>query len=246
MRRLAALVAALAVTGCAASLHEEARRAASEGMDPRPLVDRLDEQWRALSSTKRIFDVTLVEGRRRFSGEGVVLYQRDPRRLRLEVFGPHSTNVLHARLVGDSLTVVLPRSGEVLTGAVGDTTFARLTEEEALVSPEALGALLGAWDVQSLVAGARSVSAARDDGRRTLYVVGDRVVHAFTLDADTGLLEEVRWSRDGRLAVRVRLERYRAIGGRASPSRSVVRDFVHDRRIVIEVTTEREEFGDEI
>jgi len=246
VRPRAALVVALAVTGCATTLPEEARRAAEVGVSPEPLIERLADQWRDLTSIKRVFDVTLTEGRRRFAGEGVVLYRRDPRRLRLEVFGPHSTEVLRARLTGDSLTVVLPRSGEVLAGRIGDAEFARLAEEEALVSPEVLGSLLGVYDVERLVGGARDVAAARDGGRRTLYVVEDGTVHAFTLADETGLLEEYREARQGHLALRVRFEVYHAVDGRSRPARTVVRDFAHDRRIVIEVTTEREEFSDEM
>ena len=47
------------------TLETEALRAREGGIDPLPLVERLSAQHRAIGVTKRIFDVTLIEGRRR-------------------------------------------------------------------------------------------------------------------------------------------------------------------------------------
>ena len=48
------------------TLETEALRAREGGIDPLPLVERLSAQHRAIGVTKRIFDVTLIEGRRRY------------------------------------------------------------------------------------------------------------------------------------------------------------------------------------
>ncbi|MBA3584632.1 MAG: hypothetical protein H0W36_08935, partial [Gemmatimonadetes bacterium] len=48
----------------------------------------LAEQFAEIEATKRVFDVTLIEGRRRFSGEGAIEYHADPRRVRADVYGP--------------------------------------------------------------------------------------------------------------------------------------------------------------
>ena len=239
MSRGGAVVATLLLAGCATTLEGEARRAAAEGIDPEPLIAALAARFEAIDATKRIFDVTLIEGRRRFAGEGAVEYESEPRRLEADVFGPHATPVLRVRLVGDDLTVLLPREGEVLTGKLGDPHFTALTGERALVSPEALGALLGAYDVRALLSGAQWTAAAADGDRRTLYIRRPGEVHAFTLSGAGGRAVEYRQARDGRLLYRVRFEEYRPVDGRESPRHVVLRDFGEDRQVVIDVTRER-------
>lgn len=241
-RRLAGgIVVAVLAAGCVTTLEQEAREAASRGVDPAPLIEELAGRHAAIETTKRIFDVTLLEGRRRFSGAGAVEYRADPRRLDADVFGPHDTHVLSVRLEGDRLTVRLPREGEVLSGDLGDPRFAELTGERALVSPEILGALVGAYDVRRLVRGADATAAAVDGDRRTLYVRRGDVVHALTLRAPVGHLTEYRQSREGRLVYRVRFDDFQAVAGRESPRRIVLRDYVKERRLVIDVTREHEE-----
>lgn len=239
-----AILPALLATACGASLREEARRALREGIDPDPLVETLARSHAAVETTKRIFDVTLIEGRRRFAGEGALAYRAEPRRLRVDVFGPHDTPVLHVRLAGEALEVRLPREGEVLTGHLGDPAFARLTGERALVSPEILGALLGAYDVDRLLQGATRVAAAADGERRTLYILEDGAVHAFTLAAPDDRLVEVRRAQDGSPVYRVRFDDHREMDGIVRPWRAVLRDYVRDRQVVVQVTREHGDVDD--
>ena len=103
--------------------HEAARALEASG-DPAPLVAELSAIHDAIERTKRIFDVTLVEGGRRFHGEGALSYRARPLAARGDVFGPQSTPVLRFSLIEDSLTVVLPREGEILRGRLGDPRFA--------------------------------------------------------------------------------------------------------------------------
>jgi len=245
-----AAAAALAAAGCYATLERRARDAAASGLDPAPLVAELEAQFEEIRVTKRIFGVTLLEGRRRFRGEGVVQYRSEPRRLRADIFGPHDTPVLRVTLVGEELTVVLPREGEVLTGTLGDPRFAEQAGERALASPEILGAILGAYEVAPLVEGAGLVAAAGDDGDRVLYLVRREAVHAFTLRAvATGegeaapgaRLVEYRQGREGRLVYRVRFEDFAPVDGRWSPRHVVLRDYVKERSLVIDVTREHED-----
>ena len=236
----AALVAA-SLAGCVTTLEGEARRARETGLDPIPLVERLTEQHRAIDSTKRVFDVTLIEGGRRFAGAGAVEYRAEPRRLDADVFGPHDTHVLAVHLEGERLTVRLPREGEVLTGELGDPRFAELTGERALVSPEILGALVGAYDVGGLAEDADWTAAAADGERRTLYVQRGEVLHAFTVEPPEDRLVEYRQARAGRLVYRVQFDDFQPVGGRESPRHVVLRDFVQERRLVIDVTREHEE-----
>lgn len=247
MTRAAAALLALAVAGCATTLREEALRAAGgEAAVPAgPVLETLETAWRSVEPTKRIFAVTLVEGRRRFAGEGAITFATEPRRVVAHVFGPHDTPILHLRLVGDDLVVRLPREGETLSGKLGDPEFARLTGEAALVSPEILGAMIGVYDARALAEGADRVVAAGDDGRRTLYILRDGTVHALTLATPDGPLTEYRQDRDGRPVYRVRFEEY-ADEGRASPRRIVLRDFVGDRYLVVDVKSEREASEDEL
>jgi hypothetical protein len=236
---------ALAVCGasaCAASLPREAERAVEAGDDPASLVAQLARLHDAIDRTKRIFDVDLVEGRRRFHGEGALSYRAIPRAARGDIFGPQSTPVLHFSLFGDTLTVVLPREGEVLHGRLGDPRFAELTGERALVTPEVLGALLGAYDVEPWVERADRVAAGTDDGRRTLYIWDDRALHALTLR--DGRLVEYRQATNGSLAYRVTFEDFEPVDDRESPRRVVVRDYARDRWLVLEVTREHEEVAD--
>ena len=230
-------LAALTLTGCATSLAERARRAAETGADPAPLVAALKAAHDEVDATKRIFAVTLIEGRRRFGGEGALVYSAEPRRLRADVFGPHDTPVLHVRLRGDSLTVILPREGETLSGVLGDPRFAELTGERALVSPEILGAMLGVYDVERLQAGADAVFAEVEGGRRTLLVREADLVHALALEE--GRLVEYRQERAGRDVYRVRFERFEPVDGRSSPRYVVLRDYARGRQLVLDVRSER-------
>lgn len=236
------VLALAASLGCAASLPREAERAAESGTEIAPLVAGLARLHAAIDRTKRIFDVELVEGRRRFRGEGALSYRARPRAARGDVFGPQSTPVLHFALFGDTLTVVLPREGEVLTGRIGDQRFAALSGERALVSPEVLGALLGAYDVEAWVERADRVAAGTDDGRGTLYIWEAGVLHALTLRA--GRLVEYRQARNGTLAYRVTFEDFEPVDERESPRRVVVRDHVRNRWLVLDVTREHEEVAD--
>jgi hypothetical protein len=196
----------------------------------------------AIDRTKRIFVVTLVEGGRRFRGEGALSYRAQPRAARGDVFGPQSTPVLRFALFGDLLTVELPREGEVLRGRLGDPRFAELTGERALVTPEVFGALLGAYDVARWVDRADRVAVGTDDDRRTLYIWEDDALHALTLRA--GRLVEYRQAREGELAYRVEFEEFERVNDRESPRRVVVRDYPRDRWLVLEVTREHEEVTD--
>lgn len=234
--------AALAAWGCVASLTSEAGRALEAGSEPGPVIAELAGIHDAIDRTKRIFDVELVEGGRRFRGEGALSYRTRPRAARGDVFGPQSTPVLHFAMFGDTLTVVLPREGEVLQGRLGDPHFAELTGERALVTPEVLGALLGAYDVGRWVERADRIASATDDGRRTLYIWEDGVLHALTVRE--GRLVEYRQGRDGELAYRAEFEEFERIDGRESPRRVVVRDYARDRWFVVEVTREHEEVTD--
>ena len=228
--------------GCVASLTTEARRAAETGGDPAPLVSELRRLYDSIDRTKRSFEVTLVEGGRRFGGEGAVSFRADPLAARGDVFGPQSTAVLRFTLFGDTLTVDLPREGERLQGRLGDPRFAELTGERALVTPEVLGALLGAYDVGSWVERAERVAIGTDEDRRTLYIWDAGALHALTLRQ--GRLVEYRQARAGDLAIRAEFEEFEPVGNRLSPRRVVVRDFTRDRWLVLVVTREHEEVTD--
>jgi hypothetical protein len=232
------------LAGCVSTLEREASRAAHEGIDTEPIIAALAGQFAEIEATKRVFDVTLIEGRRRFSGEGAIEYRADPRRVRADVYGPHSTPVVHVALDGEALTVTLPQEGRVLTGELGDPSFAALTGEQALVSPEVLGALLGAYDVRQMIEGAQTVAAAAEGDRRTLYIRHPDAIHALTLGAASGLVE-YRQARAGRLVYRVRFEQFQPVDGRESPRHVVLRDFVQDRQLVVDVTLEREDLSGE-
>lgn len=241
-RRIAiAVLAGSAALGCA-SLASEAGRALEAGRDPGPLIADLSALHAAIDHTKRIFDVTLVDGGRRFRGEGALSYRASPRAARGDVFGPQSTPVLHFALFGDTLTVVLPREDEVLQGRLGDPLFAELTGERALVTPEVLGALLGAYDVESWVERADRVAAGTGDGRRTLYIWEDDALHALTLGERR--LIEYRQARAGELVYRVEFDDFERVDGRESPRRVVVRDYARDRWLVLDVTREHAEVTD--
>jgi hypothetical protein len=145
-------------------------------------------------------------------------------------------------LFGDTLTVVLPREGEILRGRLGDPRFAALTGERALVTPEILGALLGAYDVGRLMERSERAASATHGDRRTLYIWEAGALHALTVRA--GRLVEYRQATGGELAYRVEFEEFAAVDGRESPRRVVVRDFVRDRWLVLEVSREHEEVED--
>lgn len=241
--RLAIGMLACTLAGaCVASLTTEARRAAESGGDPSPLVRELSRLHDAIGRSKRIFEVTLVEGGRRFHGEGALSYRAVPLAARGDVFGPQSTPVLRFALAGDSLEVELPQEDRRLRGLLGDDRFAELTGETSLVTPEVLGALLGAYDVEPWVGRADRIAAGTDGPRRTLYIWEGGLLHALTIRG--GRLVEYRQARGGQLAIRARFEEFESVGGRESPRRVVVRDYARDRWLVLDVTREHEEVTD--
>lgn len=240
------LVSALSLAGCATSLKQEARQASETGADPTFVIASLTHDFDSIAATKRIFSVTLVEGKRRFSGEGAVEYLAEPQRLRVEVFGPQSTSVLRVWLADDILTVTLPQEDEVLVGPIGDPQFATLTGERALVSREILGALLGTYDVQTMLEGAANVSAATDGDRSILYIEEGNVVHALTTRGQEMRLTEYRQDRDGRLVYRVRFDDFLLVEDqeRESPRTIFFQDFGKSRQLVIRVTREHSDIGE--
>lgn len=248
MTRAFVALLALALAGCATTLRDEALRALGGRAEvpAEPVLETLEAAWSAIEPTKRIFAVTLVEGRRRFAGEGAIVYDTEPRRVVAHVFGPHDTPILHLTLVDEELVVRLPREGETLRGRIGDPRFAELTGERALVSPEILGAMIGAYDARRLAEGAERVVAAGDGGRRTLYILRNGTVHALTLATPDGPLTEYRQDREGRPVYRVRFEEFEALDGRRTPRRIVLRDYAGGRYLVVDVRSERKASEDEL
>lgn len=237
MIRVACVIALVGVVGCAASLTQRARRAIG---DPDRLVTRLEHQFDEIDATKRIFAVTLIEGRRRFAGDGAVVFRSEPRRMVVDVFGPHDTHVVHLDLVGDSLTVDLPQDGEILSGRLGDPVFVALTGERAFASPEVLGALLGAYDIGPLARGADRLSATRDRDRSTLFIERGDIVHAFEIEEPDGRLVDYQQERAGRLVYRVRFSEFEVSGELESPRKVVLRDYIKERQLVLDVRSQRD------
>jgi len=236
--KLGGAAAALAAAGCATTAGgAKARVVVIGGGFGGATAAKYLRMWSDYS-----FDVTLVEGNRRFQGEGALSYRARPLAARGDVFGPQSTPVLRFALFGDTLTVVLPREGEILRGLLGDPRFAELTGERALVTPEVLGALLGAYDVRRLMERSDRVASATHDDLRTLYIWETGALHALTVRA--GRLVEYRQATGGELAYRVKFEEFAPVDGRESPRRVVVRDFARDRWLVLEVSREHEEVED--
>ncbi len=238
MIRIGASLATVLFAACATTLHTEARRAAETGIDPTPLVAELQARYAEIEATKRIFSVTLIEGRRRFAGDGAIEYLADPKTVTADVFGPHDTPVVHVRLVGEMLTVRLPQEGEILTGRLGDPKFAVLTGERALASPEVLGALLGAYDIARLTEDAEWTAAFANGERRTLYIAGAGTIHALTLAGNSSWLVEYRQERAGRLIYRVQFSDFQPVDARHTPRKVVLRDYVKERQLVFDVRKE--------
>lgn len=236
MKRIVWLVLLIGALGCSATLASRARQATGE---PQQLVAQLDRRFDGIEATKRIFVVTLIEGRRRFAGEGAVLIRSDPRVMVVDVFGPHETHILHLDLEGDSLTVRLPQEGETLSGRLGDPVFAALTGERAFASPEVLGALLGAYDVMALVKDADRLSAAGERDQSTLFIERGDIVHAFTIEQPHGRLVEYEQERDDRLVYRVRFSDFEVFGEAESPRKVVLRDYAKERQLVLDIRSER-------
>jgi hypothetical protein len=230
--RVVTLLATVWAAACVTTVEREAHQAIERGEDPQPLIEVLSAIHASIDVTKRIFDVTLIEGRRRFGGEGAVRYRAHPRRLHVSVSER------------DDVVVELPQEDEVLTGKLGDPSFEALTGERALVSREILGALLGSYDVGALVAEADLVAARVESERQTLYVLERDIFHSLTLESSGRRLVEYRQERDGRLVYRARFSDFRQVEERTSPWRVVVRDFSNERQFVIEVVKENDEIGD--
>jgi hypothetical protein len=239
MRLPLALVfaSALGTAGCAATIREEAGRTAAR-LPPETAASLLDGAWSRLERGKRIFDLRLADRARVLHGQGAIVYWKNPLRLRLDVFGPHSTEVLALAQAGDSMTVRLPREDTCLAGPVGDPAFGRLAEGRTFTGQELLGALLGAYDASALL----------HDGADTLaYMAGDHWVvvllepdraHRFAYAAADSSLLEYRQERGGKSAYRVRFSDYRTIAGRRRPFRVELEDAAERRSVRADVRSE--------
>lgn len=228
---------ALAIGGCAATIREEAGRTAVT-LPTETAASLLDGAWSRLERGKRIFDIRLADRARVLHGQGAIVYRKDPLRLRLDVFGPHSTEVLALAQAGDSMTVRLPQEDACLAGPVGDPAFGRLADGRTFTGQELLGALLGAYDGSALL---------HDPADTLAYTAGDRWVvvllepdraHRFAYAAADSSLLEYRQERGGKSAYRVRFSDYRTVAGRRRPFRVELEDTAERRSIRADVRSE--------
>jgi hypothetical protein len=231
------LAAALTPASCATTIREEAGRAETR-LTSDQAAGLLAAGWLPLERGKRVFDIRLTDRARVLRGQGAIVYEKDPLRLRLDVFGPHSTEVLSLAQAGDSMSVRLPQEREYMAGPVGDPAFGRLVEGRTFTGPELLGALLGAYDVTSLLSGPADTLAylARDDWVVTLLEANR--AHRFTYGRADSTLREYRQERDGKTAYRVRFSDYRAVEGLRRPFRVEVEDEALRRTVRADVRQE--------
>jgi hypothetical protein len=228
---------ALGIAGCAATIREEAGRAAA-GLPPETAASLLDGAWSRLERGKRIFDIRLADRARVLHGQGAIVYRNDPLRLRLDVFGPHSTEVLALAQEGDSMTVRLPQEDACVSGPVGDPAFGRLADGRTFTGQELLGALLGAYDVSALVRGPADTLAYATGDRWVVALLEPDRAHRFAYAAADSSLLEYRQERGGKSAYRVRFSDYRTVGGKRRPFRVELEDRAERRSIRADVRSE--------
>nr|MBA2563851.1 hypothetical protein [Gemmatimonadota bacterium] len=220
-----------------AGIRSEAEAAGSRL--PAPTAARLlGRAWDGLEGGKRIFDVRVSERVRVLNGEGAIVYAREPLRLRLDVFGPHSTPLLSLVQRGDSLAVRLHEQRRFVEGTSADPRFAELTEGRAFTGPELVGALLGAYDADRLLQGAADTLAWSAGGEWVVALLERNRAHRFTYAQADSSLRTYRQERGGRLAYRVRFSDYRAVAGRARPFRVELEDVGGRRTVRVDVRRE--------
>ena len=231
----AALLALLA--GCGATIREEARRAEPR-LAPELAARLLDGAWSRLDEGKRIFDLRLTGRTRVLRGEGALVYEREPFRLRLDVFGPHATPVFSLAQAGDSMYVRLHEERRFLAGRVGDPAFAELADGRAFTGPEVLGALLGAYEPGALLAGPADTLAYAAGGEWIVTLLEEDRAHRLAFSAADSTLASYRQERGGRLAYRVRFSDYRTLEGRRRPLRVEIEDAAGRRTVRADVRRE--------
>jgi len=234
----AALCAALwSVGGCAATIREQAGRAETR-LSPEEAARLLDAAWSRLDEGKRIFDIRLSDRVRVLNGEGAIVYEKHPLRLRLDVFGPHATPVLSLVQRGDSMAVRLHEERRFVAGPVGDPAFAALTEGRGFTGHELLGALLGAYDPSALTAGAADTVGYAAGGEWVVALLESGRAHRFTYARADSTLREYIQEREGRAAYRVRFSDYRQLEGRLRPFRVQLEDVGERRTLRADVRSE--------
>jgi hypothetical protein len=217
------LASALASASCATTIREGADRAEAHLTADRA-AELLTAAWRPLERGKRVFDIRLTDRARVLQGEGAIVYEKDPLRLRLDVFGPHSTEVLSLAQAGDSMSVRLPQEREYMAGPVGDPAFGRLVEGRTFTGPELLGALLGAYDATALLSGPADTVAYAAGHDWVVVLLEPHRAHRFTYGRADSTLREYLQEREGKTAYRVRFSDYRRVEGLPRPFRVEVED----------------------
>ena len=239
MRELTLLLLALA--GCASAGIREEALSADPRLSPTLGARLLARAWERLDEGKRIFDLRVSDRVRVLNGEGALVYETRPLRLRLDVFGPHATPVLALAQDGDSVTVLLYEDRRFVAGVAGDPQLAALTEGRGFTGHEVLGALLGAYDPSSLVRGpADTVAYASGDAWVVALLEPERA-HRFTYARSDSTLREYRQDRGRRPAYRVRFSDLREADGRASPFRVELQDVAERRTLRVTVRKETDE-----
>jgi hypothetical protein len=232
-----AAAAALGASGCSATIREAAGRA--ETRLPSAAAARLlDRGWSRLERGKRIFDIRLADRARVLNGEGALVYEKTPLRLRLDVFGPHSTEVLALGQAGDSMTLRLPQERAYVAGPVGDPAFGRLVEGRIFTGPELLGALLGAYDAAALLGGPADTVAYTAGDRWVVALLEPARAHRFSYARQDSTLREYVQEREGKTAYRVRFSSYRAVEGVPRPFRVELEDATQRRTVRADVRSE--------
>lgn len=225
---------------CAAAIREEALRAESP-LPPGLGARLLERDWGLLEGGKRIFDIRVSDRVRVLNGEGALLFRTRPTRLRLDVFGPHSTLVLSLIQNGDSMALRLPEEGRTIVAPVGDPAFRELTDGREFTGPELLGALLGAYDVEELVRTDADTVGYVDGGEWVVALLEKDRAHRFGYAAGDSALVSYRQDRGGRPVYRVRFSDWRSVEGRSRPFRIELEDVGGRRTVRMGVRSESAE-----
>ncbi len=231
------VAAAVAAAGCAASIREQAGHAEAR-LSAEQAARLLDAAWGRLERGKRIFDIRLADRTRVLNGQGAIVYEKAPLRLRLDVFGPHSTEVLALAQAGDSMTMRLPQEQAYVAAPVGDPAFGRLVEGRTFTGPELLGALLGAYDAAALLNGRADTVAYAAGDRWVVTLLEPTRAHRFTYARADSTLREYLQEREGKTAYRVRFSDYRTVAGVRRPFRVELEDAAQRRAVRANVRTE--------
>jgi hypothetical protein len=224
------------ITGCATNMQKSLPGIEVPAEEVVQTLKRLSD---GLATDKQIFRVRILDKGRTFRADGALVY-RSPDTLQMSIFGPPFTTLWMQLLTrGDSIAVVLPKENRVVRAVRSDTRqLGEMADSKGLTDGEFLGGVTGIYQIERFLNPSMRTVATSDGGTLRLRLFDDQSAYEFVYDK--GLDAVVRFARyrKGRLSREIIRSDFVEMQGMQRPGKTVYRDYLADREIIVFVSKE--------